>query len=574
MADPTGPSGQPSPSNPFAQGQGMKADVSLSTGSAERTMADLQNVLEKTAKSFGVAFNATTKDTLKGQENFYKYIGDKENERRVALERYKRAAIDSIDEETKARIKSYEEEKHSQEEVSRYSAGLNKKAAEDKLHIGKETDKQLARSTGIGGVIRGVTSSLGGQIGGPIGGLISSAGNLLTNPYALAIGAILEMFNTKAAFTKTGIQLAGAGMPLGSGAGAGLGFATGLFNQSTFGFAGNLGQALSASQQRDIIGTMAGSHTMIDQARAQGGFGAIVGNLGLFANVLPDASKEMELFTEATKDLGMSQKDIKNLFVSSRVNMKDVNITQLDSIRTQMEMQKSLRNITNDGVVAADVLGNVGKFLKSMGTMSEGERLRVTSGIASAGANFSLPQIAGMFAFTHGRMPNLSTEVFGENGVLAHGGVFGLMGGFLGKVGSQFKDPNQRLYAADQLRQQFMPGLRLQDVPKFFDIANAASQPGANMDDIAKRFKGLESHSFASLTAEGISNLANIVDPIQRLENVFSNFWTMLDERISNIITHIPGMSSFHLTSYMPKGRMSPRDIGRFAAPADYYKNH
>ena len=58
------------------------------------------------------------------------------------------------------------------------------------------------------------------------------------------------MFNTKAAFTATGAQLAGAGLGFGAGAGAGLGFATGLFNQSTFGFAGNLGQALSAIEQR------------------------------------------------------------------------------------------------------------------------------------------------------------------------------------------------------------------------------------------------------------------------------------------------------------------------------------
>ena len=51
-----------------------------------------------------------------------------------------------------------------------------------------------------------------------------------------------------------------------------------------------------------------------------------------------------------------------------------------------MEMQKALRNITNDGTVAASVLFNVGGFLKSL-ELSEAERLRMTLGIAQAGAN-------------------------------------------------------------------------------------------------------------------------------------------------------------------------------------------
>ena len=40
--------------------------------------------------------------------------------------------------------------------------------------------------------------------------------------------------------------------------------------------------------------------------------------------------------------------------------------------------------------------------------------------------------------------------------------------------------------------------------------------------------------------AEGIATLVNIVDPIQRLENVFTNFWTMLDDRINQVIMKIP----------------------------------
>ena len=572
MADPVNPTGQP---NPFqSPSQGISSNVSLSTGSAEETMVHLQKVIENCAKSFGVAFTAATKDTLKGQENFYKYIGDKENERRIALERYKRAAIDSIDEETKAKIKSYEQEKHSQEEVNRYSGSLTKKAAEDKLHIGRETDKQLARSTGIGGVIRGVTSSLGGQIGGPVGGLISGAGNLLTNPYALAIGAILEMFNTKAAFTKTGAQLAGAGLGLGGGpAGTGLHFATSLFNQSMFGPAGDFGQALSAEQQRGIIGTMAGSRTMIGQATG-GGFGAIAGNLGLFANILPDASKEMELFTAATKDLGMSQKDISRTFMTTKVSADRLGITQLDAISAQMEMQKALRNITNDGTVAANVLYNVGSFFHDIGK-SETETKRMTLGIGAAGANLPLSQIAGMFAFTQGKMPT-EGALFGPGGMLGKdgSGVFGLMGSYLSKVGGQFKDPMQRIYAADSLNRQLGLGIQTQDLPKFFELSNRLMTGGIDQEDYAKKVAELSKHG-RELTVTGMDTLANIVDPINRLENVFTNFWTMLDDRINQIISKIPIFGDkFHITSYMPKGKMSSRDIGRFAAPADYYKNH
>lgn len=570
---PLGPSGQPSNPNPFQQG--ASANLSINTSSAQKAMEDLQRSLEGMMKSFGGTWNKVTSDRLAAEERLYRAVGDKARARQTELKRYSDEAIALINEETNAKIKGYELEKHSQDDIARYKKDLLTKSAEDRLRIETEVSRKLSREHGIGGLIRGRAGAISEAIGGgPIGGLITGAAGILTNPYALIGTAILEMLNTKAAFTGTGAQLAGAGLRLGAGAGAGLGFATGLFNQSAFGPAGLLGQALSADQQRSIIGTMSGSRTMIDQARASGGFGAIAGNLGLFANILPDASKEMEIFTDQVKNLGMSQKDISNTFISSRVVSEKLKTGQLDTLQTQNEMIRSLRNITNDGVVAADVLDNVGGFLKSLGTMNEAERLRITSGIGQAGANLSLPQIAGMFAFTRGRMPNLQTEVFGEGGVLKHGGVFGLMGGFLQQVGHQFRDPNQRLFAADMLRQQFMPGLRLQDVPEFFNIANAMQQPGANMENLTRRFVALEHKTPAQAAAEGIATLANIVDPIKRLENVFSNFWTMLDDRINKIVSSIPGMSAFHLTSYMPKGRMSPRDIGRFAAPADYYKNH
>src|SRR6267142_5171510 len=124
------------------------------------------------------------------------------------------------------------------------------------------------------------------------------------------MGAILEVANKRAAFTKTGAQLAGAGFGGMSGAGAaqiaGSGFDASLFS--------SLNKGLSADEQRSIISGMAGSRTMIGQASSVGGMDAVRANLGLFANILPDASKEMELFTDATKSLGMSQKDISKTF--------------------------------------------------------------------------------------------------------------------------------------------------------------------------------------------------------------------------------------------------------------------
>jgi len=534
LADLLGPSGQPIQPNPFMQQQ----NVSVNTSSAEQALAGFQKTMDGMIKNFGAGWDKASHEGMAAQERFYKYIGDKAAERQIALKRYSTEALAGIEAEKNAKIAAFEAEeragKRTHDELKRASVTANEEAGRAVTRVNEETARKAKQSSGFGGLVRGARDALV-NVGGPIGGTVAGIGNLIANPMvaipAAILGSALEMLNTRAEFTRTGAQLAGAGLRLGSGAGAGLDFATNLFG-SPF---GNLGQALSRDQQRAIIGQMSGSRTMVDQAMG-GGFGAIRGNLGLFANILPDASKEMEIFTDATKSLGMSQRDITNLFVSSRVNSEKLKITQLDAISTQIEMQKALRNITNDGTVAAMVLGNVGGFLKNMGTTSESERNRISLGIAQAGANLSLPQMAGMFAFTHGgQIPNPS-QVFGENGLLRHGGVFGLMGGFLQQIGSQFKDPTQRMFAADQLRQQFMPGLRMQDVPKFFDIASAMQRPGANMADLGKQFAALEGKTPQAAMADGINTLAQIVDPIKRIENVFTNFWTMVDARINKIV--------------------------------------
>jgi hypothetical protein len=503
-------------------------------------MADLQTVLDKAAKSFGISFNAATKDTLAGQERFYKYIGDKENERRVALERYKRAAIDSVNEETKYALASYEEKakasRRSQEDINKGKIDLAKKADDQIKSIERESEAK-GKGPGIFGRTLEGARNIGSRLGGPIGGLVSGVANLIAEPEvaipAAIMGAILEIANKRAAFTKTGLQLAGAGLGrAGEGAGAaqaiGSGFDLRLFS--------GLNGALSAEEQRAIIGGMAGSRTMIGQAGAAGGMDALRGNLGLFANILPDASKEMELFTDATKSLGMSQKDISKTFFQTQKSSKDLGITQLDAIATQIEMQKALRNITNDGTVAASVLDNVGSFFHEIGK-SETETQRMTLGVAQAGSNLSLSKIAGMLSFTRGLGPTsggMEQAIFGNNGVggmlgKQGGGVFGLMGEFFSKVGGQAKNPMERLFMAESLNKDFGLGIQTQDLPKFFQLSERLRAGGMSQKDYAAQVQEL-SKAGRTMTIEGMKDLASIVTPIQLMENYFKNFWTNFDD--------------------------------------------
>ena len=563
MADLLGPSGQPIQPNPFTQSQqsNVSANVSVNTQPSERAFADLQKVLDGLMKKFGVDWEKASHDGMAAQERFWRYMGDKHKENEVALKRYSSEAIKGIEAERDASIAALKEKKMATEEFERAKTKIIIDSARNSQRVTEDTARKEKQATGFGGLVRGARDALV-NVGGPVGSTVAGIGTLLANPAvaipAAIIGAAMEMLNTKAAFTATGAQLAGAGLRLGSGAGAGLNFATNLFNGgSAFGSFGSLGQALSAEQQRAIIGQMAGSRTMIDQSQATGGFGAIRSNLGLFANILPDASKEMEIFTDATKSLGMSQKDITETFISSRLNAEHLKITQLDAIKTQMDMQKALRNITNDGAVAASVLSNITDYLQSIGA-SETEKARIGVAVAQAGANLSLPQIAGMFAITHGGKIPGPNELFGEGGMLGNkgSGVFGLMGSFLTQVGSQFKDPTQRMFAANQLQQQFLPGLRMQDIPHFFQLTQDMMGGKISGAEFGKQFQALEGKTPQVAMAEGINTLVQIVDPIKRIENVFTNFWTMVDDKINKIL------EKFHVGAIS----WAPKSIGEWVS--------
>jgi hypothetical protein len=541
LADLVGPTGQPLP-NPLSAQSGTSMNLSINTQSAQAALNDFRKLLENLADKFTLSWDKATNESLSKQERFYRTIGDKENERRASIARYKNEALSAIDAETKAKLASIDEQmragKIAHDQAEKEKTTLTMKAVDERKLIERKSASAIAREGGLGGWIRNTSANIGGQIGGPIGSVVSSAGSLLTNPYALGAMAVLEMLNTRAAFAATGGQLANAGMRLGSSTGAGLNFTTSLFGSNAF---GGLGQALSQSEQRAIVAQMAQSRTMIDEARAPGGFGRVRNNLGLFANVLPDASKEMELFTDATKNLGMTQRDITNTFVSSRVNAERLKITQLDAIKTQMDMAKALRNLTNDGAVASSMLYNISGYLTAIGA-SEAEKQRIGISVAQAGANLTLPQIAGMFAFTHnGKIPG-PEDLFGAGKMLGNGGTgpFELMGNFLTKIGDQFKNnPTQRMFAANQLQQEFLPGLRLQDLPHFFDLTQQMMNGQISSKTFAKEFQGLEGKTPQVAMADGIQMLTQIVDPIKRLENVFTNFWTMVDEKINQIFAKL-----------------------------------
>lgn len=530
-----GPDGRPLP-NPFFSGQQQsKLDISVNIKPAVQAFSDLQNILDNLSKNFGVHFQKATAENLKAQENFYKYIGDRENERRTAVERLKRAAIDSVNEELKAQLSAYEEEgrkaKLTQEQINKGKIDLAVKSNQQIANIEREAAKKA--SPGFIGRTLESAQNIGNRIGGPIGGTISGIANLVAEPEialpAAVIGAILEIMGSKAAFAKTGTALKQAGLGgIGGGPGAanvvGLGANQGLF--------ADFQTALAGDEKRAILGMAAQSSFLTRQLGTSTGIGAVNSNLKLFANVIPDASKEMEIFADASKSVGTSQRDLSKIFFQSSKSAKDLGITQMDAISTQLAMQKALRNITNDGTVAAVVLDKVGTFFKDIGK-SEAERQRFTVGVATAGANLSLSQMVGMLAFTRGigvTSPAMHEALFGKGGIMGAkgGGPFALMGEFFTKVGGFSKSPMQQIFAADALNRQFGLGLQTQDLPKFFDLAKTLKATG-DTRQFAQDVEALSKQSKA-LTIDGMETLVGIVSPIQRIEHAIDQFWINANE--------------------------------------------
>jgi hypothetical protein len=537
-----GPNGQPI-SNPFFSQQNAKSDVSVNVRPAIEAFNDLQKVLDGVAKNFGSAFQNTIKNNLKDQEQFYKLVGDKENERRVNVDRLKRAAIDSVNEETKAQIAAFEQraqaEKASSESISRGKLDLALKATKQ---ISDIEAKAAANAKGpgiLGRSLQGV-QNVASRIGGPIGGLVSGAANIIAEPEVAIPGAIvaalLEATIQKSKNIKVGLQLAGAGAGPLSQTGFGAEATAQSLSDRVFG--GISIAALGPSERRDLLTGMAQSRTLVGQAGTTAGASGLTGNLGLFANILPDASKEMELFTDATKNLGMSQRDISKTFFQTAKSSKDLQITQLDAISAQLEMQKALRNITNDGTVAANVLDTVGSFFRGIGK-SEAETTRMTLGVASAGANLSLEKILGMSTFVNGKMPTVS-DLFGTpavgigpNNQGTINNPFALMGNFLTKVGGQSKNPLEQIMMANQLNKDMGLGIQLQDLPQFFKMASTLGKVGGTKaEDFAKQTEEMAKRG-KRLSIEGMEHLSEIVSPIQKMAQWTEEFFNRLEGVLS-----------------------------------------
>jgi hypothetical protein len=537
LADILGPSGQPLPPNPLLS---QKSDIPVNTGSAQKAFADLQRVLDNLIKSFAGNWEKVTSDRLKAEERFYRAIGDKDKERKVMLQRYRDEAIAAIKAETDASLDGLKAKNLATGEFERQNTEITRKAAEDRARIESETMKQMRRGAGLHGVVERVTAFAGG-IGGPVGSTVAGFGNLITNPWtaipAAMIAGVLGALEQKAAYARTGVALGGAGL--------GFGISGERFTDRLF--AGISKDALSPEQQRQLVGTMAGSRGLAGQAETTAGIAGFRSNLGLLANIIPDVGKNTEFLTAATKAFGAEQS---NLITSSYVNASRMKITNTDALQTQFEMQKALRNITNDGTVAASVLFNITDYLKDIGA-SEDEKNRIGLAVGQAGANLTLPQIAGMFAFTHGgRIPG-PEDLFGAGGPLGNKGTgtFQLMGEFLTKVGSQFQDPTQRMFAAGQLQTQFMPGLRLQDIPKFFDIANSLMSKNMTPGQAAEEFKKMEGRTPQVAAAEGINKLVTILGPETRISNELKNFSKNLFDAINRLIDAINGRGRFNVPS-------------------------
>jgi len=522
--------------------QNMKSSVSIDTSSAQTALDKLHSELDKITKKLGAATLSSIDDNLKAQETFYKYIGDKENERRTNVERMRRAAISSIQDETKAQIAAYEER-------ARVAKTSDSEIAKNKLAYAEQANRQISkidtesakRAAGPGMFQRGVTGvqNVGSKIGGPIGGLVSGAANLIAAPEisipALLLAALIKVTEKEAQFTKTGINLAAAGFgdpsaKSGATAVSGRAFTSAIFDN---GFNG----ALNQSQQQAIVSQMTASRTLVGQ-----GAGGIRHNMGLFGNILPDVSKQMEVFIDVTKNLGMSQKDISKTYFQSSKIAKDLNINQLDALSAQIGMQKALRNITNDGTVAASVLDSIGGFFKRAGA-TEGERVTLSAGVANAGANLGLSDMAGMLAFTKGLSPTsegMRSAIFGgvdgKGGMLGKegGGVFGLMGDFFTKVGNQSKNPMERMFIADSLNKQFGLGIQTKMLPEFFGLAEQLRTGKMTREQFSADAEKL-SNKGKELAITGMDKLVDVVDPISRIANWVDRFFTELDTRLAGI---------------------------------------
>lgn len=542
-ADLVGPTGQPVGSNhPFtSQGGQSPAAVTVSTTGA-------QAALDQLLGSFKSNWDKADQDRLKAEENLYRSLGNLSRAHAAQMTRQKDEFISKIKESTNVQIQEFEREvqagKRTAEDLENFKA---KKALETQNSIAsaeRETLRKIAderKKSGINAIGSGI-SSVGQKIGGPVGGALSSVGGFVSEiatpggALLLALSGLVSLALAKAERDAQTIRI-GASFAQG---GSSLSLAGGQVAGMQGRIFGGLGSAISARDQEKLIGVMSASPQLLNEATTSNkGF---LNTVGLFANVMPDATEILKTMTFASHDLGMSNKDLVNTFTSVRVNQHLLNMSFNDTLETQMSMQKSLRNITTDGSVAASVLTNISGFLTKIGASNE-EKARFAGAVAGGVANLSLSQIVGMSGFVNGGRLPTHEQLFGMGqNSLVGGGTPALLGGFLSKVGAQ-AGPGGTLQSdlvADQLRQQFLPGLPLRGVSDFFQLTSDLQKGNITPEQYGKKFQEMEGSTPQALMASGITKLANALGPMGELEVFLGNkFKDLIDA-----INHLAGLPS------------------------------
>lgn len=548
-----------SPGSQFFQGAAAQSSVSVNTEQVHNALGAIKQNFDELTKAMGVDIDKALSSRLGAESKFYKALGNIVKANQVAILKQKKDYTDAVTEATNLEIEDYKrgarERGKTEEEISAYIRSLRMRDVDliEKAEISAEKRINAEkRKNWLGGV---GLSNIGSRVGGPVGSTISGAGNVLsslTTPaglITLAIGgliaAIVGDLQRRAEYARIGSGLANAGGALGANyGGAGASFENRLFS-------GLSASAMSLQKRRELTAAFSGESFAFrnEIMNSRGGGSGFQRNLGLYANILPDVGKIMELLVGSTKELGTSQQDLTTIFKSSRVNSDHLRITQMDAVKMELEMQKVLRNMTNDGNVAASVLRNVSGYLDSIGA-SEVEKHRIGLSIAQAGANLTLPQIAGMFAFTRPKEQLTPGTLFGENGnggLVKGGGVFGLMGEFIQKVGGQFKNnPMQQMFAMDQLQRQYFPGLRLQDLPKFYQLTQGLGKGTLDVTQASKEFEKLTKNTPSEIAAAGMQNLVNVLGPEGKLLNWLEGFANQLYNKIDGITDAIHSINPLH----------------------------
>lgn len=546
-SDLLGPSGQPLGSNPFtSQGQAPAAVTVNTTGA--------QAALDQLLGSFKSNWEKAEKERLKAEENLYRSLGNLSRAHAASMTRQKDEYISKVKETTNIQIQEFEKEvaagKRTTEELMNFKAKKtletqNSIASAERDTLRKITEERKKSAlTQFGGGI----SAVGQKIGGPIGGAVSSVGGFVSEiatpggALLLALGALISVAVAKAERSAQTIRI-GASFAQG-GSGLNLGETAVAGRQANI--FGGLGAAISARDQEKLIGVMASSPSLLNEATSSNK--AFLNTVGLFANVMPDATEILKTMTFASHDLGLSSKELVGTFTSVRVNQHLLNMSFNDTLETQFAMQKSLRNITTDGGVAANVLTNMSGFLTKIGANPE-EKARFAGSVAQGISNLSLSQIVGMAGFTNGGRLPTHEQLFGGDNPLVGSGTPALLGKFLSNVGAQ-AGPGGTLQSdlvADQLRQQFLPGLPMRGVGDFFQLTHDLQNGKITPQQYGDKFKEMEGSTPQALMAGGITKIANALGPMGELEVFLGNkFKDILDalNRLSGLPSVQNGMKA------------------------------